>query len=851
MAKENNIATTNESQVQPRPTPASWTADFDKDGVKALLEPSPTQVPVNLKAFFLGPKAENADLVEQMLLNVYRDYVFWRRNFHPEDRVAIPPEDQRSQSYEAFVSHFQRELFTLLGELKSDIPFFSPRYIGHMLADISLPALVGYIATMLYNPNNVAWEGSPVTTLIEIQVGRELAGMMGFGSTPEELAATWGHITSGGTLANLESIWVAKAVKFLPIAVRRAAVELGVTGLVAGSVGKPLDQMTAWELVNLLPAEALDLKERFMLQFVEQHPELPAEEALAQANDRLKQHDILSLGDHTFFSLLTGDDALQPSIMYTPQTMHYSWLKGPGAIGIGARQVVPIPIDASYRMDTVRLHQELEQALKERIPVIAVIGVVGATEEGAVDPMHELVALRQEFAARGLSFFLHCDGAYGGYIASCFRSADGEFRGLAEMQREYAGWPSEEVYKSYAALKDVDAVTIDPHKLGFVPYPAGAIVFRDGRVKDLVAQEAAYVLGGRIVRQPSEIHIGKYILEGSKPGAAAAATFLSHRVVPLNETGYGAVLGHMMRIARTFRDRIQAFAETIRDEFILQLLVSPDTNILVYAFNPADNDHLDVMNRFGQALYRELSIDPTSPIQTRCFIVSHTELSHEVYNPPVVRTFLEKMGVQGSYLVSPAELAQWQAAGEEGYADAVIVFRTTLMNLFTLEPARGDKDYVHLFLETLLPLLRQARRTLDISTPLRIAAELERLAEIRRFVRERAAVLDVDPITIADLVLAVDEAAANVITHGYRDQKGIIEIEVRREGNALIVHLRDEAASFDPTTIPPPDLSLPPEERVMEGIGIYLMRRGTDEMSHRVTLQRGNELTLVKRGIGT
>ena len=82
-----------------------------------------------------------------------------------------------------------------------------------MLADTSLPALVAYFATMLYNPNNIAWEGSPVTTAIEIQVGRELAGMIGYGSSPEELAATWGHITSGGTLANLEAIWIAKALK--------------------------------------------------------------------------------------------------------------------------------------------------------------------------------------------------------------------------------------------------------------------------------------------------------------------------------------------------------------------------------------------------------------------------------------------------------------------------------------------------------------------------------------------------------------------------------------------------------------------------------------------------------------
>jgi hypothetical protein len=140
--------------------------------------------------------------------------------------------------------------------------------------------------------------------------------------------------------------------------------------------------------------------------------------------------------------------------MFAPQTKRYSWVKGPGAIGVGARQVTPIPIDSQYRMDTTVLRQKLEQALQERRPVIAVVGVVGTTEEGAVDPMHELVTLRTEFARRGLTFSLHCDAAYGGYIAACFRSAGGEFRSLNEMQREYAGWPIEEVYKSYAAMDE-------------------------------------------------------------------------------------------------------------------------------------------------------------------------------------------------------------------------------------------------------------------------------------------------------------------------------------------------------------------------------------------------------------
>jgi glutamate/tyrosine decarboxylase-like PLP-dependent enzyme/anti-sigma regulatory factor (Ser/Thr protein kinase) len=828
----------------------SWAFGTQDDGVAALLKRPPPRERVDPKALFLGPKAENADLVEQMLLKVYRDYVFWRRNFHPEDPVVIQPEDQRRPAYEEFVSRFERELFTLLGELKTGIPFYSPRYIGHMLADVSLPALVGYIATMLYNPNNVSWEASPVTTLLEVEVGRDLAKMLGFGRTSAELAATWGHVTSGGTLANIEALWVAKAVKYLAVAVRHAAADLGLEELTAGAEQKDLQRMSAWDLVNLTPAEALDLRERFALSYVKQHRDLSEKEALAQATEALKRHDILSLGDHAFFCRLSGEDRLQPGIMFAPQTIHYSWVKGPGAVGIGARQVVPIPIDTSYRIDVDRLRLELERALEEKRPVLAVVGVLGSTQEGAVDPMHKLVALRKEFARRGLSFSLHCDAAYGGYLAACFRSAEGELRDHDEMRREYAGWPSEEVYESYAGLKDVDSVTVDPHKLGFVPYPAGAIAFRDGRVKELVAQEAPYVLGGRMVRQPGEVHIGKYILEGSKPGAAAASTFLSHRVVPLDENGYGAVLGHTMRIARTFHGRLLRFAEEIRDEFIVQPLVQPDTNILIYALNPAGNRRLDVMNRFGLALYRELSIDPASPVQTRRFIISHTELSHDEYNPAALRAFLrEKMGIPGSCFVPAVELSQRRAAGEQGYDDGLVVLRTTLMNPFLLEPARGEEDYLHLFLEALPPLLRKVRRAVEISTPLQVPANLERLAEIRRFVQDRSTTLGLDPGNLADVLLAVDEAATNVILHGYRGQEGFLEVEVGREGDALVVRLRDEAPPFDPTTVAPPDRTLPPEQRVLEGMGIYFVRQVMDEVTHRATLRRGNELTLVKRGV--
>jgi serine/threonine-protein kinase RsbW len=139
---------------------------------------------------------------------------------------------------------------------------------------------------------------------------------------------------------------------------------------------------------------------------------------------------------------------------------------------------------------------------------------------------------------------------------------------------------------------------------------------------------------------------------------------------------------------------------------------------------------------------------------------------------------------------------------------------------------------------------------MNTSSSLCIAAELKNLVEIRRFVRETATALDVDSATIPDVLLAVDEAASNIIIHGYRGQGGALEIEMEREGEALVIRLRDEAPPFDPAAVPPPDLTLPLEQRHIGGLGIYLIRQVMDEVAHRIMPQGGNELTLVKRGLG-
>jgi serine/threonine-protein kinase RsbW len=136
---------------------------------------------------------------------------------------------------------------------------------------------------------------------------------------------------------------------------------------------------------------------------------------------------------------------------------------------------------------------------------------------------------------------------------------------------------------------------------------------------------------------------------------------------------------------------------------------------------------------------------------------------------------------------------------------------------------------------------------MPIPSTLRLAADSENLARLRRFVAERAAALCARPAAIDDMVLAVDEMATNIIVHGYQGQDGTIEVRVWREGSRLAVRLRDQAPPFDPATAPRPNLALTLEQRRPGGLGIHMSQELTDAIIHRVTPDGGNELTLFKQ----
>lgn len=126
------------------------------------------------------------------------------------------------------------------------------------------------------------------------------------------------------------------------------------------------------------------------------------------------------------------------------------------------------------------------------------------------------------------------------------------------------------------------------------------------------------------------------------------------------------------------------------------------------------------------------------------------------------------------------------------------------------------------------------------------AAGLDDLAAIRRFVEETVTAVYPNPDAISELIIALNEAVTNVIVHGYQGQPGAIEIAVESSERLLLVHIRDQAPFFDPTSVSQPDVTLPLEKRPLGGMGVHMMRQFVDNLHYRAISSGGNELTLEK-----
>lgn len=168
--------------------------------------------------------------------------------------------------------------------------------------------------------------------------------------------------------------------------------------------------------------------------------------------------------------------------------------------------------------------------------------------------------------------------------------------------------------------------------------------------------------------------------EGSKPGAAAAGVWMSHKVLPLNASGYGRLVGETAKGAMA---RYRSIASGDWAPFKLVPLPPSDLNIVCFAVGHSALETLERTNDFMDRLYRALSVGPNT-LKRPDYYVTKTVLRSCEYGRAALPT------VEGLGFTS----ADYDRAG------GVAVLRCTVMDPF-LASRRGKVDYIRGFVRTL------------------------------------------------------------------------------------------------------------------------------------------------------
>ena len=280
--------------------------------------------------------------------------------------------------------------------LQDNYPYFHPLYAGQMLKPPHPVARLAYALAMWVNPNNHALDGGRATSAMEKEAVAEIAAMFGGRNF-------LGHLCGGGTMANLEALWVAGQLQ-------------------------------------------------------------PGKKILAS------------------------------------EQAHYTHRRISGVLRLDFESV---PADSLGRMDVEELKNHLGRG-----EVGTVVVTMGTTATGSVDPLPEILSLREKYGFR-----IHADAAYGGYFV------------MAQNLEAPAK-------AAFARMDEVDSIVVDPHKHGLQPYGCGCVLFRDPSVGRLYKHDSPYTYF-----TSTELHLGEISLECSRPGAAAAALWATQKLLPLVRGG--------------------------------------------------------------------------------------------------------------------------------------------------------------------------------------------------------------------------------------------------------------------------------------------------------------------------
>jgi aromatic-L-amino-acid/L-tryptophan decarboxylase len=290
--------------------------------------------------------------------------------------------------------------------------------------------------------------------------------------------------------------------------------------------------------------------------------------------------------------------------IYASTEVHHCMLKAGGVLGLGRDAVALLPVDDAQRVDVAAVRAALEADARAGIVPVAVIGIAGTTNTGAIDDLEGLADLAGEFGA-----WFHVDGAYGMFGRLDPRLAD-----------------------RYAGVDRADSVVVDAHKWLCVPTGIGATFVRD---RD--------VLGRAFTGEPSDYIEGAFATEAQTSPWDTMGPPFHDWSLDLSAPSRGLVVwsalheigvdGLRTRVVRD-NDYARALAELVRTEPSLELLGEPELSITCFRYrgDGVDDAALDELNH--QLVRRLHASSPYVPSATwvngrfairPCFINPRTE----------------------------------------------------------------------------------------------------------------------------------------------------------------------------------------------------------------------------------
>ncbi len=255
-----------------------------------------------------------------------------------------------------------------------------------------------------------------------------------------------------------------------------------------------------------------------------------------------------------------------------PVSAHYSFDKAGDLLGL---KLIRVKLNERYQVDTAAV----KEAITSR--TLAIVGIAGTTDLGIVDPIPELSEI-----AMAHKLYLHVDAAFGGFVLPFFREL-----GYANFDFDFK-------------LPGVCSITVDPHKMGLAPIPAGGILFRNEAIMKSVSVEVPYLAGGNTEQST---------IVGTRSGASAVAVWalLTH----LGREGYKAVVERCMSLTWKLAEGIEKMDE-------VSLVTKPVMNIVGIKSNDTD------IHLLAQKLREKGWAVSLFPNHIRIAVMPHIKLVH-------------------------------------------------------------------------------------------------------------------------------------------------------------------------------------------------------------------------------